>query len=257
MTDHFNYAGNKAKGKYISFLSSDDFLEPDCINKLMEILIQNPKVAMGYCNNNMLDDSTNVSTPIRNNSFKTGIYSPKILSDRFYNYTEYWIIGGIFKREIFIENNFPDHIVAGDWVLGFKILKYGEVAYINEVLSTIRTHERIGDAKENYSALYIQHEIERMKKHDCIIEDVDLLYKIGMPKSKAEKYKYKEQIFSYITLIRKYRNGLISENMIDEIFQKINPHQYGYFAKYFAANYKSKTCYYLSFFAGQFVKYSL
>jgi len=108
MTDHFNYAGNKAKGKYISFLSSDDFLEPDCINKLMEILIQNPKVAMGYCNNNMLDDSTNVSTPIRNNSFKTGIYSPKILSDRFYNYTEYWIIGGIFKREIFIENNFSE-----------------------------------------------------------------------------------------------------------------------------------------------------
>ncbi len=49
LTPHFQWASEHAKGEFISFLPSDDWMENECIEELVRIIQQGPGIVMAFC----------------------------------------------------------------------------------------------------------------------------------------------------------------------------------------------------------------
>jgi glycosyltransferase involved in cell wall biosynthesis len=49
LVPHFQWASEQASGEYISFLSSDDWMEKECIDELVKLVQQHPGVVMAFC----------------------------------------------------------------------------------------------------------------------------------------------------------------------------------------------------------------
>ncbi len=50
LTHNFQWASEQAKGVYISFLPSDDWLEKECIEELVKLIDPYPTIVMAFCN---------------------------------------------------------------------------------------------------------------------------------------------------------------------------------------------------------------
>jgi glycosyltransferase involved in cell wall biosynthesis len=240
LIDNFNFAAKAAQGEYISFLSSDDLLYPECIVKVVMPMLHNNHISLSYCENAIINESGNTQLLIRKGKLPTGIYSRKQAASRMYNFSEYWVIGGIMRNDHFKQTGFPKEIIAGDWVLGFKLLKYGDAAYCNEVLSAIRFHERQGTATAEYADRHLLNNLQRVKKHEWIIEDKELLEKIGVSKKQAIAYRDKEITGSAIVLTRQYHNKVVSEEIVKKTFAFYKKYRSGYLFNLFTRYYKSK-----------------
>jgi glycosyltransferase involved in cell wall biosynthesis len=238
--DHFNFAAAAATGEYISFLSSDDLLYPDCIARVVQPLIENTDLSFSYCENAIIDKSGKRRSLIRKGRMASGMYPKKEIAYRMYNYPEYWIIGGVMKLEYFRKTGFAKEIRAGDWILGFQLLKYGDVGYCNEVLSAIRFHEREGDAKHLYSAAHTLHNIQTATRHSFIIEDQELLDAIGISREQAIAYRDKEITGSVINLVRQYHKHLISKETLKKIFEVYKQTTSGFNFYFLTSFYASK-----------------
>lgn len=99
--DNFNFAAGAATGEYITFLSSDDLLYPECISRLIEPLIENKSLSLSYGENAIIDASGKRRLLIRKLRLHSGIYPKKEIAYRMYNYPEYWINGGLIRNEHF------------------------------------------------------------------------------------------------------------------------------------------------------------
>lgn len=238
--DNFMFGATAATGQYITFLSSDDFLYPECVAKVIQPLIDDSGLSFSYCENAIVDQSGNRKLLVRKLQLPSGIYSNKKIAFRMYNYSEYWIIGGIIQNEYFKKIGFVKGVRAADWILGLQLLKYGNVAYCNEVLSAIRFHERQGDAKQQYAEAHALHNIQRVTRHECIIEDKELLSAIGISRKQAISYKNKEILSSVIVLIRQYHNHIVSREIVNKIFEVYKQTQSGFSFNFLTRNYRYK-----------------
>jgi len=205
LNDHFNFAASKANGEYICFLSSDDLLFKGCIEKTMEPLISHKELVLAYNENAIINAGGSVQDIIRKLKLPTGIYSKHHAALRMFNNTEYWIIGSIIKREAFLKEKFLSDIIACDWVLGFKLLKYGDVAYVNEQLAAIRFHEREGNKQTDYNALKKEHFKQVVSKYNVLISDNELMKAISLTKQDLTKYFVDAIIMNVVILLRSYR----------------------------------------------------
>lgn len=240
ITDHFKFAAAAATGEYITFLSSDDLLYPECIAKVVQPLIEDKALSFSYCENAIIDGAGNRKLLVRKLQLSSGIYPKKKIAFRMYDYPEYWIIGGVIRQEHYKKVGLVKEIRAGDWILGLQLLKYGDVAYCNEVLSAIRYHERKGEAKQVYAEAHELHNIQRATKHEFIIQDRELLDTIGMSKERAMAYKYKEIVSSVIVLVRQYHNQEVNKETINKIFGVYKQNQSGFSLNFLARYYPTK-----------------
>lgn len=205
LNDHFNFAASMAKGEYICFLSSDDLLYKGCIEKTVAPLIANKELVMVYNENVIIDANGIKQDVIRKLTLPSGTYSKHHIALRMLNNTEYWIIGSVIKREAFLKEQFISRIIAADWVLGFKLLKYGDVAYVNEQLAAIRFHERDGNKQTDYNALKKEHFKQVVDKYAELLNDKDLLNAIGITNEELIKYYEDAIIINVVMLLRSYR----------------------------------------------------
>lgn len=65
LSDARNYAIKKARGKYICFIDSDDYIEPNYISELYDSIKKNGS-QISWCNFNKVDDHGKVGTIIQN-----------------------------------------------------------------------------------------------------------------------------------------------------------------------------------------------
>ena len=218
LNDHFNFVASKAKGEYICFLSSDDLLYKRCIEKTVSPLITNRELVMAYNENVIIDADGTKQDVIRKLKLPTGTYSKHHTALRMFNNTEYWIIGSVIKREAFLKEQFISNIIAGDWVLGFKLLKHGNVAYINEQLAAIRFHEREGNKQTEYNALKKEHFKQVVDKYMELINDSVLIKAIGLTKEDLTKCFEEAIIINVVILLRLYRaKGIGLQEARDQI----------------------------------------
>lgn len=249
--DNFVFAASAATGEYIAFLSSDDVLYPQCIEKVVKPLLQDPLLAYSYCENAIIDEKNELKFLIRKNKLPTGTYSKKEIANRMYNNSEYWIIGGVIRHEYYKKVGFAKDLIASDWVMGFQLLKYGNVAYINETLSAIRFHERQGEASVEYESRHIIHHRQRIEKHNYIINDEALLREISLTKKKALNYRYSEILVTVVDLTRKYHKKLVSEKYVNEVIdlykQTENGFNFNFLAKHYPYKYALLYTYILGF----------
>lgn len=215
--EHFTFAAQFAKGEFISFLSSDDLIYSNCIEQIVRPMINDPEIALSYCENDIIDANGNVQYKIRGMKLSTGIYSANFGARRIYGKSEYWIIGGICKTEHFKKIGFPHDLMAADWVLGIKLLKFGKIHYINKPLSAIRIYARTGNASEEYTNRYAKHYKQVLEKHNYVVEDKELLHRIDISKNKAKLFRNIEILSVAVTLIREYHKQKLDLSTLSEV----------------------------------------
>ncbi|MFI5203019.1 MAG: glycosyltransferase family 2 protein [Flavobacteriales bacterium] len=250
LTDNFIFAAANVSGGFISFLSSDDFIFPGCIEKGMEYHLNHPGISFTYCNTAMIDDKGDTLSVIRSTDVHSGIYEKTNIARRMYNHSEYWIIGGIIKTDYFNKVSFVKDVIAADWVLGFQLLAFGKVGYCNEVLAGVRVHERLGAAKEEYKQAAVAHDLQRVRKHNYIVEDSVLLNQIGISKWQAQKYRNHEVSIAMVTLVRKYHAKLVSRDTMEQIINEYNKTQSGFNYAVLSRYYKRKAVLIYTYFIG-------
>jgi glycosyltransferase involved in cell wall biosynthesis len=219
LNEHFNFAVSKAKGEYISFISSDDLIYKDCIERTMQPMLNDSHLVLCYNENRIIDANGDVTDVIRKNKLPTGVYSAHHVALRMLHNTEYWVIGSIIKRDAYLKERFVPKIIAADWVLGFKLLKYGNVGYVNEPLAAIRFHEREGSKRAEYEVLKKEHFIQVPEKFGYLLNDAELLKTIGLKKEEMQKCLDEALVINCVILLRKYKAGEIALSQTLELMQ--------------------------------------
>lgn len=140
MLDHFGFAGSCAssESKYLSFLSSDDILDANAIEKLIVIAEDNPSVTLVSGNivqaiHPPLDFQT-AKNKIRGGKFKPGMYSFAESMHLFcpWKYCSTWGIGHLIRRSDYLS-------IGGFGKCDYSML--GDIWFIKEILK--RNHMRI------------------------------------------------------------------------------------------------------------------
>ncbi len=149
---------NKAQGKYMMFLSSDDAINYDFISNCVEVMEKHPTVGLVMTDIKEIDEQNFLveRSPFFNKSFfcpgedmaavymMAGIAVPsqclmrrssKLNSLRFINYSP---------------------LVAGDWLANFALSCVCDVAYLKEAMTEYRVHRtnETSESEKNMTAIY-------------------------------------------------------------------------------------------------------
>lgn len=165
----------QSKGEYLSFVDSDDFIEPDYIELLVKAIdIHHATIAA--CN--MVKHEVNESPKIIRNNH-TQILDEEELHKRFFNYDFWGFWGKIYKKNVFEEIYFPKATINEDYVVMAQLFhKYKEIAYIdiplyhylihnNESLSNTQLSLKMMDEWINklWTYQFFQRENSKWTKH--------------------------------------------------------------------------------------------
>jgi len=140
MEKHFAFAATFADGKYLSFLSSDDMIYPECVARLVPIMETNPQVSFAYCRISMLDEMGQI-IDIPRNSHTAFIHDGHQELNRYVRYGDpRWIIGALIRLSAYqkIDALNEGWEVASDFLLAVQLASVGDVAYLDEVLASVR-----------------------------------------------------------------------------------------------------------------------
>jgi hypothetical protein len=160
-----------------------------------------------------------VTDTVRKNKLPSGVYSCQHIALRMLHNNEYWIIGSVIKKEAYLKEGFAPEIIAADWVLGFKLLKYGNVAYVNHPLAAIRFHDREGNKAAEYEILKRKHFVQAPEKYGYLLDDADLLKSIGLKKEEMQAYLDEALVINCVILLRKYKAGELLKDIVLDIMQ--------------------------------------
>ena len=111
-----------ASGRYVFFLDSDDYITPDCINKLMEIVRSNPEVEAVMANH--IDKRDDKSIPT--NKIPSRIIRNRDLMKLFFlTYIPCMVWNVLISRDLIERNHlrFKPGIVYEDILWSFKLFK--------------------------------------------------------------------------------------------------------------------------------------
>ena len=164
--DSRNLAIKKAKGKFISFLDTDDFWKKEKLKKQVNLFLKDKKLKFVYSNFFLLYQKTKKIKIFRNHLLPEGNISQILLNDYCIGILTVMIDKKILKKNLF-NNRFN---IIGDFDLFFKISKKYEIKCIQSPLAYYRTHEN------NYSNL-------RLKEYFMEIND-------WLKKNKNSKYSF-------------------------------------------------------------------
>jgi GT2 family glycosyltransferase len=141
LVQHFAFAGFHANGELLSFLPSDDWLEPDWLHKMHSFINHYSEAAFAYCDAFKHDLSNNTKTLYRGNDFSTKYLKSeeaiKIFGKFIGKYTSAYMVGALIRREAYFKyGGLHDSgaIYSGDACMGLGLLKYGGVAYLSKPL---------------------------------------------------------------------------------------------------------------------------
>jgi glycosyltransferase involved in cell wall biosynthesis len=157
---NWNNALKYANGKYIKFLFQDDILEPECIEKMVDLAESDPSIGLVYCPRKIL-----ISGDVKN-------------SDSWLKYCEFlhntWSFtfqeGTLNGKALLLDNNFlksPENKIGEpsvvlltreaidrvgqfnielkqtlDYEYWYRLMKYYNISFINEEMVTFRLHPK-------------------------------------------------------------------------------------------------------------------
>ena len=155
-----NLAIQKAKGKLVFFLDTDDMWMQDKIEKQVNFLEKNKDFQIVYSNYYILDDFNKKKSIMIKNKLSSGI----IFNDLLKNYTV-GIITVCLNRDIFKNYSFDNNFdIIGDFDLILRLSETKKIGYIHDALSIYRLHDsNLSKKKIDLHAKEIQGWIEYNK----------------------------------------------------------------------------------------------
>ena len=157
-----------AKGEYISFLDSDDFLYPDCLGDAAAYIRQNPDIkffqVLYELVNNKREKIYSYTFPSLKNQYKA------IASGNFIS-----CIGGFIHRDIYRDMQFnedPKMIGAEDHEVWFQVLARYRMGRIDKIDAAIREHPQRSVNHGAYDNLRYQldHLVNKIKGDELLFD---------------------------------------------------------------------------------------
>lgn len=198
----------KAEGKYMMFLSSDDALKPDYVKRCVDIMEENNNVSMVMVHRDEIDDDGNLyeTPPFYNKSFVVDGEAQAAV----------FMMAGIavptqvfFKREARTQTfkyRFYQLQVAGDWYSNFLMSCVGDIAYIKDALCEYRVHfgNETNESEKNLLGIF---------EHFLLVNAFNSTAKsVGFAKPQE---RYKEAIEKLGSMCLRYALKMIENNEID------------------------------------------
>lgn len=153
-----NNAIRQARGEYIGFLDPDDYVEPNYILTILELLQSSPDVA-SFGAKAFLDDS---NTPLHEiyTNLNEGLNSAtEDLLSTIYNECSWMPWLRVIKKEFFINDSFPKSILLEDvYLFSIMYLKVKTINHSNEVLVNyrVRAGSSVGQKNDLFFESYRQ-----------------------------------------------------------------------------------------------------
>lgn len=216
LVEHFEFAAREITTKYLSFLSSDDLVANDYVEKLLPVLEKNPDVVMGFGEiiNVKHDDIAIVRYVYRQNKQQTQIFNYSNYVKRLlkFNREVGWMPGSLIKTDVFYKaggiNGDRLHYSA-DYSLLLRLLELGSIFYLNHVTGINRSWMSIHGKTD---AIRIVKSIEDYKKLRSIMLETQPNLADVIDKG-FEQLKYKQAIlFAWHA-----GNGELSKGEIEKV----------------------------------------
>ena len=164
LIQHFAYAGFQARGPLVSFLPSDDWLEPDWLDIMAGVMDRHPDAAFAFCDLRKHEVESGQVSRYRGDTFPSRYYTNaeaiRIFGKFICRDTSAYMTGALIRSDAYFKSGgFHDAGVryAGDACMGLGLLKYGGVAYENRALAnyTVWTAKQ-GKSDAQWSAMACQ-----------------------------------------------------------------------------------------------------
>lgn len=171
--ENWNNCVRNANGDYIKFLFQDDVLNEKCVEKMMQLCLQNKKIGLVYSKRNIIYDANNLKHKqwiLRNsnvhknwNSFKVSAgynNGTKYLKDKnLLNMPENKIgepTAVLLKKDCFKRIGFFDTKLKQclDFEYWYRLMKYYKIGFIDEELVSFRLHPNQASFTNNFSFDY-------------------------------------------------------------------------------------------------------
>jgi glycosyltransferase involved in cell wall biosynthesis len=148
----WDYGVSLSNCEYVWIAESDDFAEPEFLEKTYSILSGNDNIGLVYCNSGIIDEMKKTENFTSN--WKKNFGSNKWENDYYNNgkmeiseclYRQNTINNAssvLFRKSKYIEAGLADHSIryCGDWFLYIRILLISDIAYISSPLNKLRLH---------------------------------------------------------------------------------------------------------------------
>lgn len=166
--DAINKGFKMAKGEIIGWINSDDLLDENSIEKIISHFIEDKKLGICYGNIINIDETGNILSKTENKNIT--------LNKLLYINSEVVQPGSFYKKAFVEKVNYLDDNLryVMDFDLWIRILKLGNIKYVNETLAYFRLHANSKTVSEQDG---FAPEIEKvLKRNDGSIYALPNLY---------------------------------------------------------------------------------
>lgn len=148
----WNKGVSLARAPYVWIAESDDWAEPQFLERLLPLLEENPRLGLAYCRSVTTDEADRASDgvdrylanfdPVRWNSDYVAVGRAECLRYLFVGNTIPNASAVLFRRETYVRGGMADEDqrLTGDWRLWAKMLWISDLAYVAEPLNHYRCH---------------------------------------------------------------------------------------------------------------------
>ncbi len=195
LIQHFAFAGFQAKGQFISFLSSDDWLERNWLEIMLEAVEKHPDATFTFCDIKKYDVQNDEISVCRGSGFPsrylTDVEAMLFFGKLFCKDTSYFTVGGLIRSDAFFKcGGFHDAGAqfSGDLSLGLGLIKYGGVAYETRALANYTVWAaKHGKADAQRSAIACQDaaKIISWAENDGVLREIAARARFSFRKSRA------------------------------------------------------------------------
>ncbi|GAB4369319.1 MAG: hypothetical protein Kow00121_09130 [Elainellaceae cyanobacterium] len=149
----WNKGIRNAIGEYIWIAESDDYAEPCFLETLVQVLDENPRMGLVYCQSCLVDEDSNVlhqTYDVWTDDISVHRWKKNFTNSGASECKEFLICKNtipnasavLFRKKLYVESGGADEtfMVAGDWLTWTKILLASDISFIAKPLNYFRCH---------------------------------------------------------------------------------------------------------------------
>ena len=171
-----NFGLSKARGEFIYFVDSDDYLVGNLFADFADKLVLDLDLAVFSYYNSFEEDltekqRTEKSLPFKGNYEKDGFI--KIFKELFLSDMLYTVWNKIYRREFLLENNlsFEQYELGEDVRFNLDIYRKVNKIYLSQDSYYVYVIGRKGSAMSGYNPKRLQYQLQELKLVDKLLED--------------------------------------------------------------------------------------
>ena len=174
-----NFGLSKARGEFIYFVDSDDYLVGNLFADFADKLVLDLDLAVFSYYNSFEEDltekqRTEKSLPFKGNYEKDGFI--KIFKELFLSDMLYTVWNKIYRREFLLENNlsFEQYELGEDVRFNLDVYRKVNKIYLSQVSYYVYVTGRKGSAMSGYNPKRLQYQLQELKMVDNLLSDWNL-----------------------------------------------------------------------------------